>query len=603
MKQKKNCFAKGFLFIIFLLCLTIPFPVHGTFLYKTYFVRHDRGNDILCDPYIVQKDDYVLKLFRQMGEISQKDFPKFLSIFKRINPDVRDINLVRPGQHVLIPLKKIKHDSLPGQSSGIVTIPFITISNIDEIIKTHSKEYEIQKGDYVSKLISRYYGAYGTKEYEEGLKLFKVINPDILDINLIYPGQKICFADTNIRNQPWYESLFNSSLVSNPPVNSQGAGKIEKEKNAQISPTEKVFEAYALKDTINKPRSPIEEIAFILEGKLVNKGTYCFPGKGQKDYRLNLSKTPFIELDNGGRILFSSKEDLLDIDRTIVKSFWKHVKIVPIPHEASLRQVFNSIFVPVENNALKDRLSFLDHGVEVKINGEWFIEKSDPDKTDCRICVTIIENLAERTPDSIFRYLKKHGIIIKEILKDNSNNKIAEQRPDKVKEPKTVEDIIKIAPLEKETFTKNFLSAMGCNYAQKVSISFPYAGTQVDAVSNLISKGDGKTLLVDFGDLYGEAASAIEKTGLEIIQIKRDDNFNDIVQKLLGGLNVSYTNDPIFYAADRPVVHNISLKVPGFLAIHDGKPEIMFATVPIDNNVAQFLCDKGIKVIRIVPAS
>ncbi|MBU3981670.1 MAG: hypothetical protein KKG97_10180, partial [Proteobacteria bacterium] len=69
--------------------ISLPYDVNAAFLYKSYEVRKDNGRDILCDPYIVQKDDWIYKLFRQRGEISQKDFPEFLSIFKRINPHIR----------------------------------------------------------------------------------------------------------------------------------------------------------------------------------------------------------------------------------------------------------------------------------------------------------------------------------------------------------------------------------------------------------------------------------------------------------------------------------------------------------------------------------
>jgi len=65
-------------------------PADSAFLYKSYIVHQDRGRDILCDPYIVKKNDYVLKLFKQKGEIAHKDFPEFLRIFKRINPHIHN---------------------------------------------------------------------------------------------------------------------------------------------------------------------------------------------------------------------------------------------------------------------------------------------------------------------------------------------------------------------------------------------------------------------------------------------------------------------------------------------------------------------------------
>ena len=149
-------FITGWLIIV--ICIIAPYSADSALLYKSYVVRCDKGMDILCDSYVVQKGDWVSKLFRQKGDISHKNFPEFLAIFTRLNPHIRDIDTIRPGQHILIPLKKLKKDSLPGQSSGVVTIPFVTISNLPDNIKHHSTEHIVQKGDFISRLISRGYG-------------------------------------------------------------------------------------------------------------------------------------------------------------------------------------------------------------------------------------------------------------------------------------------------------------------------------------------------------------------------------------------------------------------------------------------------------------
>ncbi|MEA3280478.1 MAG: LysM domain-containing protein, partial [Thermodesulfobacteriota bacterium] len=182
-------------YVIFCLCIIAPYPAEAAILYKTYIVKYDKGWDILCEPYIVQRNDWVFKLFRQKGEISHKHFPEFINIFKRINSHVRNIDLIRPGQRILIPLKKLKKDALPGQSSGIVTIPFVNIPNIPDIIKPYSTEYMVQKGDNISRLIAQKYGLYGTKSYKEGIKLLKLINPDLVDLDRIYTGQKLHMPD------------------------------------------------------------------------------------------------------------------------------------------------------------------------------------------------------------------------------------------------------------------------------------------------------------------------------------------------------------------------------------------------------------------------
>ena len=177
-------------FVIITLVYMITLPrVYAAFFYKSYIIRYDRGWNILCDPYVVKKDDWVFKLFREKGEISNTDFPEFLRIFKRLNPHIHDIDRIRPGQHIVIPLKKVDQDELPEQSSGVVSIPYLTNVTMPDDATKNSTDYQVKKGDCVSILISQRYGNYGTPSYQEGEKMFRLMNPQIENLNLIYAGQ------------------------------------------------------------------------------------------------------------------------------------------------------------------------------------------------------------------------------------------------------------------------------------------------------------------------------------------------------------------------------------------------------------------------------
>ena len=581
--------------LILLLCMIVPFPAYSSFLYKSYIVRHDRGTDILCDPYIVQKHDWVYKLFRQKGEIAHKDFPEFLNIFKRINPHIHNINRIHPGQHIFIPLKKLDPGALPGQSSGIVTIPFITISSIEDIIKASLTEYEIQKGDCISRLVAQEYGLYGTGSYRKGIELFKFTNPNVNNLNCIYPGQIIYMPDPSIQKEQWYQSLFDNS------------GNIILKPLARIRQT---------------PVSPFQEAANILDARLLDNGTYYFPRHGEEDFQLDLSRSPVMEFKDKARIIFP-KENIKKSDLKAIKSFWKNVKVLPIlhrashkaSHRASREEILDSIFLSIQKDILKKQLSFSDHGVKVKVLARWIIDKSSPaGNKSHNVCVTLIESQDEQIPDSICRYLYQHDITIKDILRDKKCAKEKskeESRRTQYQDP--ARDVTSIDTLDRRAFVNDLLTAIGYNYAQNVSISFPYAGIQVEATSNLVSKSDGKMLLVDFGDLYGDAILAVKKTGLDIIRIKEEDGFSAVIEKLLCALGVSYTDDPTFLAAKRPAVYNTSLTIPGFLVANrnlpvlpersqhlTGKSKILLATVPLDNEVIQFLTEQDIKVIMMI---
>ena len=183
----------------------------GALEYKNYIIRYDRGWDILCEPYEVRPNDWVLKIFRQKGEIAHDDFREFLGIFMRLNPQIKDIDLIRPGQVIDIPLKKLQQGALPGQASGIVTIPFVSINSVVDLLGKNSTEYVVQQGDCVSKIIAERFGVYGSKPYSDGLKMFRALNPQIKNVNRIFSGQRVYVPDPSVREQPWYGSIFDQS--------------------------------------------------------------------------------------------------------------------------------------------------------------------------------------------------------------------------------------------------------------------------------------------------------------------------------------------------------------------------------------------------------
>lgn len=574
------------LVIILLALLFAPVKTNGAFLYKSYTIRYDRGWDILCDPYVVQKYDWVLKLFKQKGEIAHEDFPEFLRIFKRINPHISDINTIRPGQYIMIPLRKLRQGTLPGQSTGIVTIPFVTISNKPETLKTHSAEYEVHEGDCVSILISRRFGAYGSKPYHEGIKLFKLINPDIEDLDRILVGQMIRLPDPAIRNQPWYPSLFDRSVASTD----------NSSLDSSIHPEIEASELPASDNGKDEPGSPLAEAALILNAKLYNKGAYYLPRPGREDFRIDLARMPLLELKDGTRILLPNDPNSREPEVDIIISALDNVKVVRLAADASVEQVFNAVFESLGITLLTSPLSFSDHGVEVESRGKWIIaEPLATGEPGRKVCISLIDHPGQHMPDSIARYLEQHDIVVKDVLigpkETNPNPTIIPSRND--------ENVVTIDASDQRTLVNDLLTAMGYRYAPNVSITFPYAAIQVQAVSNLVTKRNGSLLLIDFGDFYGDAVAAIKKTGFDIIQVKNEDPLDTVIRKLLDALGLPYSNNPTFWAADRPTAYNTALTIPGFLVAEAGGPKVLLADVPLNDGVIQLLMHQGVKVIML----
>ncbi|MFO7716746.1 LysM peptidoglycan-binding domain-containing protein [Desulfosarcina sp.] len=565
---------------------------HGAMLYKDYVVRYDRGWDILCDPYQVQQGDWVLKIFRQKGELAHDDFREFLGIFQRLNPHVKDLDRLRPGQVVDIPLKKLVQGTLPGQSSGVVTIPFVMISNPEEMIKKHTREYAVQPGDTVSRLIAnRFGGRYGNLTFSQGVKLFKAANPQIKDINQIYAGQKVYMPDPSIREQSWYGALFD-----------EAGNLVEMRADAadatSDAPAPQLAGAAAPEMAVSQPQSehsgPAAEAASAIGGRLLDKGTYFFPMKQGKDFELDLSRYPVIDLQNGSRVILTTADRVMNVDLPLVQSYWDNVEVVKIPENASSREILEAVFAAFSGEAAPNQLSFDDRGVKITVSAKWIRTETSADGSAPRhTCITPITSASQRTHGAIIRYLDQNDIVIKEILTS---------APEQTSTPFPIDaapDAVSIDGSSQKALLESLARIMGFRYSANTAISFPYAGIQVQALSNLLSFGNGREILVDFGDLYGDAVAAIRDTGLEILQIDVDAGPVAIIQQLMETAGMAYTLTPVFYGADRPAEFNTAIAIYGILVPTGSGENRLFTEMQLPELIDLFIRNDGIRLIRI----
>lgn len=542
-------------------------------LYKSYVVRQDRGRDILCDPYIVEKHDYVLKIFKQRGEIAHADFPEFLNIFRRINPQVPNINRIRPGQHIFIPLKKLLPNSIPEQATGVVTIPFVTISTLPDLLNENASAYVIKRGDTVSRLLSRSFAKYGTKEYQEGLRIFQLLNPAVSDLDQIYVNQQVVLPQAALRNQAWYASLFdNTGEISTLHVPS----------TRSPAPVPKPLPTAG---------SSLEKAAQLLDARVFNKGTYYFPRPGHRDFQLHLARHPILELADRSRVVFAppseSGSGIHDEELAAMKSFWESLSVLPMDPDAPIAQILEAYFASTQNKSTQTSVSFSDRGVQVSVYARWWLNRPSGET----VGLTPLSEKADGTPDVLLAYLSKHGITLKEIQESTPAEPRDEQVP-----PKAPIKTIKAG--NATAFVPALLHAMNHSYAPNIPITFPYGGIQIPAVSNLVSTRSGISMLVDFGDLYGEAISAIKSSGLNVIQIYHTDSHREIIQKILDALGQSYENDPTFSTSGPSGEFGTRISIPGFL-LSASSPDTLLTLAPLDPQLIQYLRSRRLEIIQI----
>lgn len=307
--------SKIFIFVLLFISVSIsvPFPSQSKTSsvktsYKRYSILTYKGEDVLCEPYTVTKDDWLYKILRKKGEISEKDFPHFINIFKEINPQISNIDAIEPDINILIPLKKVNKADYDLSTSENVVVPVIEFSTIaeDSNLQPFLKKHIVRKGETVENLIDKEFLKRPGDLSEEGLKIFQLANPNVKNINILYEGTDIYLPDPSIRSQPWFKPLISG--------NSDSAG----DKEAQNQARDNQIEAYQL--------ARLERYSSLIGGVLLNQGTLYFPGENNATHFIDLSTTPVIQTPDDQRIIITAEDALSDELIESIRRYWKNLK-------------------------------------------------------------------------------------------------------------------------------------------------------------------------------------------------------------------------------------------------------------------------------------
>lgn len=278
--------------------------------YKRYSIFKVDNEDILCEPYTVTKDDWLYKIFRKKGEISEKDFPHFLLIFKKINPKISNIDAIAPGINILIPLKKVNKKEYEQSSQGTVEVPVVEFSAMhdDPDLAPFLKKHTVKKGESVSRLLDKDFLDKSGLISEEGLKAFQLANPNVKNIDIVYEGADIYLPDPSIKQEPWFQSFFKAKEPSQTDAS-----------QPEVPPQPDPVDAVQL--------AQLKKYSSLIGGTLMSRGKMYFPQKDGKNQALDLSVSPVITAPDGSKILVVTGNNMNEQLLASVQAYWKGLKI------------------------------------------------------------------------------------------------------------------------------------------------------------------------------------------------------------------------------------------------------------------------------------
>ncbi len=600
MNHLKNHICRAFILIPFILFLPLAWSVAQDKQEDTYSITlvktaetdnktYDIGDKrVVAETYRVERGDYLWKIFRNKGLLKKRKLAELISLFKKLNASLKNIDLILPDQKILIPLTvtpikgaPLKVEKAPEQPASIETLQELDIEN-----------YTVKSGDSLVRVIKGRFDIPKAHLYNEYLDLVKKMNPSIKDLGTIYPGQVV-------RLPVYTPQVVRLPVIAKAPPPSQP----KTEKTTEVTKPEP-------KKKKARPKKVAKRVPSLLGPKLgeifrsigeewIQEGQHFIPLKSGGQINLKADSFPIINLANGDHVIVDLNHELPEEMTNLIVSSWDSYRVVHLEKPDDLKGALDKILPACRypkifgsGESLK-----LNGEIPVQITADWIINQNTGGATEKPeyIVVTIGDEDMPPTPPVVKDYLNRFNVKVVDYPQG------AKAR-DPLGSPEILRSVRGVSGL-----VAMLLNMSGKRYASNAEI--PVYQSQKTGY-NLIIKADflfnikGKDSIIDLTGLGPDVLSLLKDHQFSVLTLADEKDPTASLSKTLKFLGTKFYKGPHpFLATGRDTSRNIKFTIQGITFLDQGGQRILATHTNLPSEIAQFLSDKGYKILSLTLSS
>lgn len=529
------------------------------------------GKKVLTEAYKIKEGDHLWQLFRERGLLEKRNLSELLALLKNLNRSLANLDLVHPGQEIIIPLTIAP---VKGASGTAVKPPGATVS-LEQLKDMDLENYTVQPGDSLSKIVSNRYGIPSKALYTEYLDLVKKLNPAVEDPNLIYPDQKIRLP------------VYTPQVVRLPIKESQPA--------SPPPPIERIDEA--VRKELSGLGKQLETIFHEIGEEWINSGQHFIPLKSGGQVTFNAESFPVINLSTGNRVIVDLYREMPSKMARVIQSDWANYRITQLDKGLDLKEALGRILPLCGYSEIypSGEPLDLDGDIAVRITADYVIKPAPTSSEDQRsqvIVISLTDLLTPKIPMGIRAFLEGFGIKMIEYPPDAPPSTVTEIPGEILKPGDQTSDLIEI-----------LLTLTGQRYSKAKEIPV-YQGREENL--NLMIKADflmniqGKDAIIDFSGLGPEIISLLQEHRFAVLSLKGEKDPLALASRTLQFLGIDFDAEPrAFMAANRPESRNIRMTIPGITFFDSSGRPVFVTPLDLPDALAGFLSQKGYKVLGL----
>jgi LysM repeat protein len=456
--------------------------------------------------YTVKKGDVISAIIRRIPGITEEDIPDNYRIVKKLNPDIRDLNKLFPGQILILPGK----DTNAAEEKKDETSPAALAASP---APSNQRLYTVKKGDSLIKIIHRDIKI--KADTIKTLSLVQTLNPHIVNVNKIYTGQIIKLPDRTV--------FIRESEEAKP---------VERSDKKQIQ-QEKIIEVTDKKEMPTEARmAVIRQVVTELKGSVLSAGNFYLPLPRTGQVTIDCSKIPVIEFDDKTIIFLDWENRLNDDLRKMIRDNWTYFHIVKVDKKDDVITVLRKIIAATKTYTMTKRAIPVTAGnlPPLEVFVDWTISGTNLRETRSVMQgLRLVSGNNSLLPKAIKDYARKNSLIITEIDEETGLT----GKP---------EEIYSLSPLPvfpakaAKDFSYALLTYLGFAVDKDASIKvFDMAkdGFNLSIKADMLVKNNGTSYIIYSRSLPQQFITVLRGAGYELTFVADSDSPKRMMEKIL----------------------------------------------------------------------
>jgi hypothetical protein len=534
-------------------------------------IHEIEGRKVLTETHTVQQGEHLWQLLRERGLLEKRELPELLAVLKRLNRSFSNLDLIHPGEKIVIPLTLSPVKGLAGLAPAEAAKP-ISLADLEDL---KLENYTVQPGDSLIKVVKARFGLQDRQITPEYLEQIRRLNPKIGDLNLVYPNQVVRLP------------VYAPQLVR-APIRPLGKETMQGEEDkAEPPPADKVPAALSLQ---------LQEIFTLMGEEWVNTGEHFIPLHSGGQINLKAESFPVVNISNGKRIIVDLHDELPERMAQVITSNWENYRVAHLQDRDDLRGALDRIFPLCEFHRLYRSGEPLElvSDIRLQITADWIIFPSpDPQGPgEQAILVNVSDKADSRIPHELKELLSAQGV------------RTIEYPPSPPQEPAVPfpSEILK-AGHDKGQLVETILNLAGQAFTRNMEMPLHRdgkGGFSMMVKADFFLYLDKREAIIDFTGIGNEMIPLLKEYKVSVLSVAAEADPGVIVSRILDFIGVKFDSSPrAFTAHGRRESNNIVVTIPG-ISFQNSRGQSVFASsVNLPDEIAGFLSRKGLKVLSL----